>query len=132
MSRIHTFSDQLVDYGERLSKMADAAEGKHRSGKTIRRWVLLPAAGAGLYALVRSDFLSRQAKEVVDEAKSRAADLPDDLMTRVRQATNGTASSTARSRRRRPTDASRSEASSTPRARRSRPSARKAGAGGRS
>jgi hypothetical protein len=89
MSRIHTFSTYLVDYGERLSKMADAAEGKHRQTGRMRRLVLLPAAGAGLYALVRSDFFSRQAKEVVGEARSRAADLPDELMHRVHQATNG-------------------------------------------
>jgi hypothetical protein len=91
MSSIHKFSEQMIDYGERLSKMADAAEGKKRDPSKFGRWVFLPAVGAGVYALVRSDFFSRQAKEVVDEAKSRAADLPDDLMSRVQQATNGTA-----------------------------------------
>lgn len=96
MSRIHTFSTYLVDYGERLSKMADAAEGKHRQTGRMRSLVLLPAAGAGLYALVRSDFFSRQAKEVVGEAKSRAADLPDELMDRVHEATNGAKRGNAR------------------------------------
>jgi hypothetical protein len=91
MSRVHRLSEQMIDYGERLSKMADAAEGKTRQPSRIGRWMFLPAMGAGVYALVRSEFFTRQAKEVVDEAKSRAADLPDDLMTRVHQATNGTA-----------------------------------------
>jgi hypothetical protein len=49
--------------------------------------VLLPAAGAGLYALVRSEFFSRQAKGVVEEAKTRATELPNDLMTAVRETT---------------------------------------------
>jgi hypothetical protein len=121
MSRIHKFSDQLVDYGERLSKMADAAEGKHRhTGRRIRGWVILPAAGAGLYALVRSDFFSRQAREVVDEAKSRAADLPDDLMTRVHEATNGAPSGPSRSGRRNSQPASRRKSASAGKARRSR------------
>jgi hypothetical protein len=111
MSSIHKFSEQMIDYGERLSKMADAAEGKKRQPSRIGRWMFLPAIGAGIYALVRSDFFSRQAKEVVDEAKSRAADLPDDLMTRVNQATNGT-TSTTRSRPSRSSTGSRSRGSS--------------------
>jgi hypothetical protein len=84
MGRIQNFSEQVTDYAERLSNMADAAEGKHpRGGAT--RWLLLPAAGAAVYALVRSDAFSRQAKGVVDEAKTRASELPDDLVSRVRQ-----------------------------------------------
>jgi hypothetical protein len=33
----------------------------------------------------RSDFFSRQAKDVIDEAKSRASELPDGLVTRIRE-----------------------------------------------
>jgi hypothetical protein len=86
MSGIHKFSSYVIDYAERLSDMADAAEGKrrHRGGGTTR-WLLLPASGAALYALVRSDAFSRPAKEVVDEAKTRASELPDELVARVRQ-----------------------------------------------
>jgi hypothetical protein len=88
MAAIHKFTEQVIDYAERLSEMADAAEGKHQNrGGTMRRWVLLPASGAAVYALVKSDFFSRRAKGVVDEAKARASDLPDDLMGRVRQTT---------------------------------------------
>jgi hypothetical protein len=99
MSRVHTLSEQLIDYGERLSRMADAAEGKrNRATATFGRWLLLPAAGAGLYALVRSDAFSRQAKEVVGDAKSRATELPEDLMSLVHQATNGASGRNARAR----------------------------------
>jgi hypothetical protein len=62
------------------------------------KWLILPAAGAGLYALVTSGFFTRQAKEVLDGAKSRASELPDDLARRTgdftdRQKTGGQQSS---------------------------------------
>jgi hypothetical protein len=85
MAAIQRLSTQVIDYAERLSGMADVAQGKHRRRGTMRRWIVLPASGAAVYALVRSDFFSRQAKDVIDEAKSRAADLPDDLVTRIRE-----------------------------------------------
>ncbi|HEX7309771.1 MAG TPA: hypothetical protein VF232_01215 [Gaiellaceae bacterium] len=86
MASIHKFSDQVIDYAERLSDVADAAQGKGiRRGSTGTRWLILPAAGAGLFALVKSDFFTRQAKGVVEEAKTRASDLPDDLLSHVRQ-----------------------------------------------
>jgi hypothetical protein len=105
MDGIHKFSNQVIDLAERLSDVADAANGKgRRSSRGGTRWVLLPAAGAALYALVRSDFFARQAKGVADEAKSRAADLPNDLMNAVRQtaekpasSSNGTAAKSRRS-----------------------------------
>jgi hypothetical protein len=94
MGLIQDFSEQVTDYAERLSNMADAAEGKRpRGGMT--RWVLLPAAGAAVYALVRSDTFSRQAKGVVDEAKTRASELPDDLVARVRQTQGSQTSSSS-------------------------------------
>ena len=82
---VHKLSDQLIDLAERLADIADAAEGKGRRSALGKRWLVLPAFGAGLYALVRSDFFARQAKGVVEEAKTRAADLPNDLMNAVRQ-----------------------------------------------
>jgi hypothetical protein len=90
MGSIHSFSDTVIDLAERLSNVADAAGGhattkRRNGGATTARWVFLPAAGASLYALVRSDFFSRQAKEVVDEAKTLASDLPNDLLNSVRQ-----------------------------------------------
>jgi hypothetical protein len=66
----------------------------------MRRWILLPATGAALYAVAKSDFFARQARGVMDEAKSRAAELPDDLMTRVKQTTGHSASEAKTSGRR--------------------------------
>jgi hypothetical protein len=111
MADIHKLSEQVIDYAERMANVADAAQGKNRNGAGTR-WLLLPAAGAGLYALVKSDFFTRGAKVVADEAKSRAAELPDDLIKTVRQtsqtsrkSSNGTtsasrSSSSGRTRRR--------------------------------
>jgi hypothetical protein len=92
MAGVHEFSEKVIDYATRLSDVADAAQGRRRSGggSGLVRWTLLPASGAALLALVRSDFFARQAKDVVSEAKTRASDLPDELMGVVRQtAANG-------------------------------------------
>lgn len=86
MGSIQRFSAEVAEYAGRLSDMADAAEGK-RQRKGISRWLLLPASGAALYALLKSDSVSRPAKEIAGEAKTRAADLPNELMGRVREAT---------------------------------------------
>jgi hypothetical protein len=87
MADIDKLSERLVDLAERFADVTDAAQGRgSRQGGFRARWVLIPAAGAGLYALGASGSLMRQAKSVVKQAKERAADLPDDLMTRVRQA----------------------------------------------
>jgi hypothetical protein len=58
----------------------------------MSRWLLRPASGAAVLAVVRSDYFSRQAKGVVDEAKDRASELPDDLMKRVPQFANSSQS----------------------------------------
>ena len=120
MGTIQKLSSQVIDYAERVSDMADAAQGKHhqRTGLTTR-WLLLPASGAALYALVKSDAFSRPAKEVMDEAKARASELPDDLLSMVRQSTNG-----APSRNGSPTSSS----ASTPRKSTRKPASPKTGA----
>jgi hypothetical protein len=89
MNSIHRFSAQVIDYAERLSDVADAAQGKnHRHASSATRWLLLPASGAALYAIVKSDSFSRQAKDVMDDAKTRAAELPEELIGLVRQTTD--------------------------------------------
>jgi hypothetical protein len=88
MADIHQISEQVIDYAERAADVADAAKGKGRSNAVGTRWLVLPAAGAALYALIRSDFVSRSAKAVAGEAKTRASELPDDLMKTVRQTTS--------------------------------------------
>ena len=86
MATIHKFSEQVIDLAERLDDVAEAAKGKgNRKGGVRTRWLILPAAGAGLYALATSGSFSRQAKDVMDQAKTRASELPDDLLGRIRQ-----------------------------------------------
>jgi hypothetical protein len=86
MADINKFSEQVIDLAERLADMSDAAKGKGiRRGGMGTRWFVLPAAGAGLYALATNGSFTRHAKGVVDQAKARASELPDDLLGRVRQ-----------------------------------------------
>ena len=89
MSAIHRFSAHVIDYAERASNMADAAEGKGSNGMNYAGALVLPEAGAGVYALVKSDYFSPQAKSLREEATSFAAELPDDLMARVHQISDG-------------------------------------------
>lgn len=96
---IQGFSERVIELAERMSDVADAAAGKKRkSPRAFTRLVVLPATGAGLYALAKSDFLSQQAKVAVKEAKTLGSDLSDDLANSVRQASqSSTKSSSARS-----------------------------------
>jgi hypothetical protein len=92
MASVHKFSEQMIDLAERLADVADAANGKGiRKGGTTR-WLILPAAGAGLYALATSGSLTRHAKGVANQAKARASDLPDELVGLVRQASRTSSS----------------------------------------
>jgi hypothetical protein len=89
---VHKFSEQVIDLAERLSDVADAANGKGIRKGGATRWLVLPAAGAGLYAFAASGSLTRHAKGVATQAKARASDLPDDLMGLVRQASRTSSS----------------------------------------
>jgi len=98
MADIDRFSERLVDLAERFADVTDAAQGRgNRQGGIRPRWFLLPAAAAGVYLLGASGSLRRQAGNVAKQAKDRAAELPDDLMSRVHQATRKPTSSGARS-----------------------------------
>ena len=89
MADIKRFSEQVIEVGERIGNVADAAKGK--DGRRPRaRWLLLPAAGAGLYALATSGAFTRRASGAVKEVRVRAFDLPDELMSRVHDATSTT------------------------------------------
>jgi hypothetical protein len=116
MANVHKFSKRVIDLAERLEDVADAANGKGiRRGSFGTRWLILPAAGAGLYALATNSSFSRQAMGVVDQAKVRASELPDDLLSRVRQSSRGTTRRTggrARSRSTRRGSTTRKSASS--------------------
>ena len=100
MADAHKLSEHVIDMARRFEDVVDAAEGRGNrgSGGISTKWLLLPAAGAGLYALVTSNSVGRHAKGVLDQAKSRASELPDDLMSRVRQTsqTQGSRNDTTR------------------------------------
>jgi hypothetical protein len=103
MADAHKISERMIDMARRFEDVVDAAEGKgaRGSGGIGTKWLLLPAAGAGLYALMTSNSVGRHAKGALDQAKSRAAELPDDLMGRVRQTSQkqGSGSNSGTSRR---------------------------------
>jgi hypothetical protein len=85
MTDVHKFSERVIDLAERLEDIADAAAGKGaRSGRSSARWLLLPTVGAGAYALITNKSIGRQAMGVIDEAKKRASELPEDLLNRAR------------------------------------------------
>src|SRR5512133_1600250 len=86
MADVHEFSDRVIDFAERLSNVADAAAGKRKAnGMGTTRWLILPAAGAALYAVAKSDFVTSRAKGALDEATTRASELQNDLLDTVRQ-----------------------------------------------
>jgi hypothetical protein len=98
MADMDTFSERLVDLAERFADVTDAAQGRgNRQGGIRARWFVVPAAAAGIYMLGASGSVRRQAGNVAKQAKDRAADLPDDLMSRVHRATRKTTTSGARS-----------------------------------
>ena len=70
MSAIYKFSERVIDLAERLEDVADAAQGRRKGGSGTR-WLILPAAGAGLYAVATTGSFTRQAKDVMDQAKTR-------------------------------------------------------------
>lgn len=92
MADIHKFSERVIDLAERVEDVADAVGGKRRRRSVGTRWLLIPAAGAGLYALGASGSFTRNAKNVMNQAKTRAADLSEDLVDRVQQVNSQTGS----------------------------------------
>jgi hypothetical protein len=90
MSDVQNFSKHVIDYAERLADMADAAEGHGKRKMGLTRWLVLPAVGAGLYAFATSG----RTKGVMEDAKAKASELPEDLVKRVRQNTGTTSRST--------------------------------------
>jgi hypothetical protein len=86
---------------ERVSVRPNAALGDaeflYLAGDGLPDLVVLDGPGAGLYALATSGAFSRGAKGVMDQAKTRASELPDDLMGRLRQTTQKPSESGAKS-----------------------------------
>ena len=90
MADVNKFSEGLIDAAERFADVVDAAQGRGgRNSGSGAKWLILPAAGAGAYALATSSSsLARRTRRLMSRAKDRAADLPDaDLVGRVKEVT---------------------------------------------
>jgi hypothetical protein len=85
MADINKFAEQVIDLAERFADITDAAQGKGNRKGVGARWLVLPLAGAGLYALGTNGSFTRRTKRVMNQAKARASELPNDLMNRVEQ-----------------------------------------------
>jgi hypothetical protein len=89
MGDVNRFSEGLIDVAERFADVVEAAQGKGPRKGVDARWLVLPAAGAGAYALATSSSsLARRTRKLIGRAKDRATDLPDaDLIGRVKEVT---------------------------------------------
>lgn len=90
MGDVNKFSERMIDLAERFADVVDAAQGNGaRKAGPGARWLVLPAAGAAVYALATSGSgLARQTRGLMRKAKDRATDLPDaDLYNRVKEVT---------------------------------------------
>jgi hypothetical protein len=124
MADIHGFSERVIDLAERLADVADAVNGKGiRRGSMGTRWLILPAAGAGLYALATNGAFTRRAKGVMGQAKTSASELSEDLLGRVSQ-TSQSSGSRSGSRNRSRSSSGRKTSSSRTRSSRKTTSAR--------
>src|ERR671910_274388 len=109
MADVNRFSEGLIDMAERFADVVESAQGHGpRKAGGGAKWLILPAAGAGAYALATSSSsLARQTRKLMSRAKDRATDLPDaDLFGRVKevtgveQSTSGSSGRTQSARRR--------------------------------
>jgi hypothetical protein len=90
MADAKKMSEGLVDIAERFADVVDAAQGRGaRKTSGGAKWLILPAAGAGVYALATSSSaFARRTRKLMSRAKDRATDLPDaDLFGRVKEVT---------------------------------------------
>ena len=90
MAEVNKMSEGLIDMAERFADVVDAAQGRGaRKAGHGARWLILPAAGAGMYALATSSSaFARRTRKLMSRAKDRATDLPDaDLFGRVKEVT---------------------------------------------
>jgi hypothetical protein len=84
----HKFAKQVTEVAERVADVSDAARGKarKRSGG-LGRWLILPVAGAAVYAAAkRASAAGRSTDGVVRRAEGRAGTPDMDLLNRVKDA----------------------------------------------
>jgi hypothetical protein len=84
------FAKQVTEVAERVADVSDAARGKgrRRSGG-LASWLILPAAGAAVYAAAkRASAVGRSTGRVARGAKESAGEMPDmHLLNRVKDVT---------------------------------------------
>ena len=69
MGTIQKLSSRVIDYAERVSEMADAAQGKHHQRAGLRIVGCCCGPLERRLALVKSDALDRQAKQVMERRR---------------------------------------------------------------
>jgi hypothetical protein len=82
----HKFAEQVTEMVERVADVSDAARGKarRRSGG-LARWLILPAAGAAVYAAAKRASARSGSTDGVVRGANERADAPDmDLLNRVK------------------------------------------------
>ena len=70
MADINKFAERVIDLAERFADITDAAQGKGNRKGAGARWLVLPVAGAGLYALGTNGSFTRKTKKVMNQAKA--------------------------------------------------------------
>ena len=114
MADINKFAEQVIDFAERFADITDAAQGKGNRKGVGARWLVLPVAGAGLYALGTNGSFTRKTKKVMNQAKTRASELPNDLMNRVEQVSGVTENRSKNGSRQAGQKSARSQSRQTP------------------
>jgi hypothetical protein len=110
MADFNKIVQQVGTVAERVADVSDAARGKGVKKSGGMRWLIVPAAAAGVYIAAKSSTVGRSAKAFVGQAKDRASEMPDmDLLSRVKDVAgvgeDGQQEGQAGSARRRTSDA---------------------------
>jgi hypothetical protein len=90
MADVNRFSEGLIDMAERFADVVESAQGHGpRKAGPGAKWLILPAAGAGAYALATSgSAVARKTRKLMRRAKDSATNLPDaELFGRVKEVT---------------------------------------------
>ena len=87
MADFNKVAQNVAEVAERVADVSDAARGRGSRKSGAARWLILPALGAGVYAVAKKgSAFGRTAKELAGQAKDRVSEMPDlDLLGRVKE-----------------------------------------------